>query len=258
MNKTLLRIKETLFESPLYEQLKSIIKENGFIDFKFGDYYAKVYNPKLAAILCVEDLLVSERGSKDEKTVKTLEWVKTYIKGFQEGAVYFEKTFTIAALYGNHSSEFVKNLLVNYNDSWASHKNRYPKILDHDLMKELGYYSGIVNCADNMVETHHSIFSKCVELSSSNKNDGPKNEDKLTGPLLATIHWLNSDPIPKNCEALASKHGLTASYLYKAYLNIVNDTQHRRNIDRLNHARQYISKPAALKLLDEEIKETKK
>lgn len=83
----------------------------------------------------------------------------------------------------------------------------------------------------------------------------PKATNIMTGPLLSTIHWLNDDPIPKKCEQLASKHSLSAEYLYKCWLIVYKGD---RTQDNLNKARPFITNKDGLKRLEEELKEFKK
>lgn len=83
----------------------------------------------------------------------------------------------------------------------------------------------------------------------------PKNSNNMTGPLLATIHWLNDDPIPKGCKSLAEKHNLRESYLYKCWGIVYKGDRTKENLIK---ARDFITKPHALQLLEKELKEFKK
>lgn len=87
---------------------------------------------------------------------------------------------------------------------------------------------------------------------------GSEESQEMSGPLLATIHWLNGEPIPKDCEDLANSIGKKKSYLYKCYLEIAKDPIKRRNIRILTEARKHLTAPESIRRCDDEINQAKK
>lgn len=156
--------------TPEYKTLKRLIENNGWFTINLGSDKdtVKVYTPELALIFSQNDFPVLNLDTKEEASIKTIDYLKTYIKGFKEGEDFFDKEYGISpnTLYGSNAEQYVRDIHLNYFhvehnpliQGWNYVKKMYPDIITHNNIRQFGYYSGIVSKVDAMVKKYPIIF----------------------------------------------------------------------------------------------------
>jgi hypothetical protein len=129
----------------------------------------KIYNASLAIILTTKEIPAKIGGTNQQTIVNGFDFYFTFQKAYKEGEMYFEKEFEISpdTMYGTNAQLYVNNIHLNYFhvqhteliEGWSSVKNRCPFFLTHEAIKEIGYYSGIVNKVEEQVKKHHTLFA---------------------------------------------------------------------------------------------------
>ena len=190
-------------ENPPYKSFKIQIENKGSLVIAHA-YNVKVYTPELAVILTSKELLVLNMETKTDTEINGSEYFKTYVEGYKEGEIYFEKEYKVSSntLYGANAGPYVKDLHLNFfhikhidiKEGWSFVKNQYPLIVTHKIIKEFGYYSGIVNKVEEQVKKYPQLFAtfdKCEHnpiQDHSEKENEVHSENNFT---LSTIEdWL--------------------------------------------------------------------
>jgi hypothetical protein len=146
---------------------------NHEVDRNSGDQYIpnkpkiKIYSAELAVFFNTENA----QGAFEQLriTVNGKEYFKSYEEGFLAGQQYFKDNFSVPPstllLHGDvhvmqihqhyahtmHSYKFV---------GWCSVKGQYPEIVSHKVIKEFGYYAGIVSETEEYATQYARAFKK--------------------------------------------------------------------------------------------------
>jgi hypothetical protein len=160
-----------------YLSFKSEIENNGCFKLKVETNTVKIYTPELCVIFLSKELPVLNMESKIETTLNGWVYLETYIKAYIKGEQYFDSNFQISpdVRYGVNAEDYVMDIHDNYFhrqhiagfEGWGFVKNIFPNILTHKQIKELGYYSGIVNKVEEQVKAHPRIFAKFEKCEHS-------------------------------------------------------------------------------------------
>jgi hypothetical protein len=219
---------------PDYRYLKTYIKRTGFFiaSSKNEKFAVKIYTPELVVLFLSNSIKAENLDNNKTEEINGFDYFKTYIEAYKEGEQYFETEFKVSpnTLYGANAEQYVKNIYSNFFDvqhtqsikGWGYVKKQYPNILTHNAVKELGYYSGIVNKVEELKKVHLEQFA------TFNKSDHsltpPQTEtktNKLKAPVLGLFCGLiNKIGIDKKdetesatvyCERICSKFKLPYS-----------------------------------------------
>jgi len=218
-----------------YKSFKREIENNGCLKVKTETDTVKIYTPELAVILNSKELSAFNMDTQTETTINGWDYLNTYIEAYKEGEQYFETEFKVSpdTLYGANAKQYVRDIHLNFfhvqhtgaNEGWGYVKEQYPTTLTHKVVKEYGYYSGIVNKVEEQVKKYplqFATFDKCEH----NLPPQQTKTEKLKVPQIALIHIYENILITReNAVEIAAKHGYTAKLsgegLYQDYLKYV-------------------------------------
>src|SRR5690606_24472057 len=128
--------------------------------------------------------------------------------------------------YINHLDDYMKEKVFNH----VSNGITFAK-LEEQIYKDYQHPNKKVYYMARMVLMKDRLDKALARLPHDEK-------ESMTGPLLATIHWLNGDPIPKRCAELARASGLKESYLHQCYLTVAKGPVARGSRKILSEARE--------------------
>lgn len=149
------------------DRYKDMIDFHGSIDVIDGNDTAKVYNPNLFSIFNASKHPFLNVETNESVLVDGGPYMSSYIQGFMEGEKYFIQKFGISrdTLYNSNSSKYVNDIHYHYFHAvidnytgWVSVKKSFPFIIDHSLIRKMGYYSGIVSQVEQLVKEAPEIF----------------------------------------------------------------------------------------------------
>jgi hypothetical protein len=159
-----------------FESLKYQIENNGC----FIVNNAKIYTTELSYFLSLKTLKAFNKSTKTQVEICGYDYIKTYTTAYDEGRQYFENEFkpSISILYGSHAESYIQNICDNYFKihhygafkGWNFVKHSYPISINHEVIKQFGYYAGIVSKVDELVDSHLNIFEKFDVHEDENKN----------------------------------------------------------------------------------------
>lgn len=169
---------------PEYKSYKYEIENNGSFVVNVKNDKVKIYTPELALILAFQELKALNTETKEETLIDSFDYLITYIEAYKEGERYFEENFSVSpnTLYGENAQQYIKDIHLNFfhifhygaNEGWGFVKNNYPLILTHKVIKEFGYYSGIVDKVEAMVKKYpkqFQTFEICEHQNSTEQNE---------------------------------------------------------------------------------------
>jgi hypothetical protein len=152
-----------------FSVIKKQIDVNGSFNIKSKEKSIKIYTPELALILSSTELNARNLDTKEDTAINGWEYFKTYEEAYKEGEEYFDREFKVSpdTLYGNNAEHYVKDIHMNFfhaqcggiKQGWSYVKKQYPIVLTHKAVKELGYYSGIVNRVEEQVKKYPQLFA---------------------------------------------------------------------------------------------------
>lgn len=163
----------TLFEEKArntheYKTFQREINNHGYFIIESDKGKVKVYTPELVYIFATDNLTVIDKGTKEIGTLNGYEYMQTYIEGFLEGVKEFESTIAVptSVLYGPNAEQYVRDIHHNYFHNehrsnvkgWNNVKTNFPIILTHQIIRQYGFYSGIVSEVDAMVKKYPKLF----------------------------------------------------------------------------------------------------
>jgi hypothetical protein len=188
--------------TPKYNGIQREIDNKGYINFNTDTGSVKVYSRELAEILISNSLPAQYLDTKTEIIINGKEYQNTFVEGYKEGESHFETQHKVSpnTLYGANAEQYVRDIHFKYFhkkhtnmiEGWGSVKQQYPFILTHKAVKELGFYSGIVNKVDEQIEDNPNLFAtfdKCIhnlptqQTETKTKRGTPiftNNFDKIT------------------------------------------------------------------------------
>ncbi|MFA5300874.1 MAG: hypothetical protein WC389_22005, partial [Lutibacter sp.] len=155
----------------------------------------KIYRPELAAFLCSESFPVETDNEKQVTIIDGRKYQETYIKGFSEGKEFFKNNY-IEPPGVRYDDRYISNLYVRYNgtghnehEGWNFVKSGYPITISNCIIKEWGYYAGIVSEYEELKRNYPVSFEKFeIEFSEETDSKAPKTYiTKYTPQQLNTI-----------------------------------------------------------------------
>jgi hypothetical protein len=175
-----------------YKSFKREIENNGCFIVKIDADTVKIYTPELAVILTSKELPAHNIDTQKETKISGLEYLISYIEAYKEGEQYFETEFKVSpdTVYGANAEQYVRDIHLNFfhvkhtgtKEGWGFVKNEFPTILTHKVVKEYGYYSGIVNKVEEQVKKHprqFATFDSCEHNLPPQQADIIKNTNDI-------------------------------------------------------------------------------
>ncbi|MFN7492403.1 MAG: hypothetical protein ACK5RG_05765, partial [Cyclobacteriaceae bacterium] len=178
-------------------ELYSIIKEsinkdkNKCENWKVGNQIVKIYTPVLVYLFKSRNLNVNDFSKRidssqlypvyEQKAINGREYFKAYEEGYKQGVKYFDTTFNPAHLYSPNAKTMIRDMKFNYfgDEKSSPPKTGYkyvktviPHILSGEIIKKIGYDSGIVSRTEEIAEKHPELFkgfyeNKTIELKET-------------------------------------------------------------------------------------------
>ncbi len=163
-----------------FNLLKSQIDEVGFFEAGTKTERVKIYSPGVAYILSSNKLFVKDLTTKETKYIDGTSYLNGFMEAYKEGQEYFDE---------RDSKKVAKNLAIQYeNDTntraWSYAKESNPLLISRKVLKEYGYYSGILSKLDEFVNENPDLFfEEKAEVNSdssgNNRNDIEKIKVKI-------------------------------------------------------------------------------
>ncbi len=126
----------------------------------------RVYRPELAIIFELNEIPVRDMDKRNV-VIDTRPYLEEYVSAFHEGERYFDANFVPSPniVFGSGGHQYMVDLHAKYfhaghhgRDGWNFVKNQYPVILTFDVIREFGYYSGVIHAADAVIEKYDVVF----------------------------------------------------------------------------------------------------
>jgi hypothetical protein len=239
--------------SHYYNSFCRDIVNNGWVVCNSDNDSVKIYTPELAVILTINELLVINSETKIQTKINRIEYLNTYIEAYKEGERYFENEHKVSPniLYSDKAEQYVRDIHSNFfhikhqNDfeGWGSVKNQYPEYFTHKIVKNYGFYSGIVNKLEEQIMAHPILFAsldKCEHKLTSKQNE-TKTEKIITELTkygffeLDKVRCLSEPNKQILCESIITK-GLPYSIALFEFLGFIKqlEKEHFNTKDKLN------------------------
>ena len=138
-----------------------------------------------------KELYVTNLENKQTELFICTEYIESYIEGFIEGENEFLDKWNLKpdTLYGNSSKVYAQNILKNYSITgiknsfddytsggsgfgWKQQAISIPLIITHSIIKESGFYAGLVSKVEELMRIHKSLFVNPEDI----KNQAPEPE----------------------------------------------------------------------------------
>lgn len=206
-------ILEAILSTDSYHSFKYAIDEKGFYIIRRDDQRIKVYSPELMAIFTTENLPVLERNKETDTTINGKYYLEFYLKGYNEGATYFKENYTLPpnVLYGENAKPYVMNLHHNcfhkeirfgFN-GWYSFKKSYPTLISQKVIKEFGYYAGIISMVEELASNHPRLFETFENCEQSENSESEIKE--VEKPLFLSAMFESQAKYKQIMEILVSR-----------------------------------------------------
>lgn len=155
--------KEYLFSKREHEKL-------GYNGFNYQGKYYKVYTPELNSILLCKQLETLE-----SEIINGLFYISDYVEGYLEGQSFFKDNYqpNINTLYGENARLYVMDIHNNFfhtlhsskyirsprgYEGWEYFKKNFPILVNGNIIKEYGFFSGIVFEVEELIRKHYELF----------------------------------------------------------------------------------------------------
>jgi hypothetical protein len=216
-----------------FQTIKAVIKKDGYSIIKTRTESVKVYRPELWFLFASNSFFAFNIETQTEELVRTFDYFLTYIDGYKEGEMYFETEFKVSAntLYGANAEQYVRDIHFNFfhkqhtltSEGWGYVKKSNPSILTHKVIREFGFYSGIVNKVEEQVQKHPQLFAtfdKCDHKPPIQQTQ----TEQLKVKQIALIHFYEGKQITReNAGKIAAEHGYNSKSsgegLFQDYTN---------------------------------------
>lgn len=205
------------------EQFQYYLNESGYISLRIDGREVKLYSAELSTFLVSKNLptIDPEQEKQDDdiagKALENLslihagkepihaipesepncfingsDYLDDFLKGYAEGTDYFKNSYAlpIGVLYGENAETYVMKIHDAYcrngvgkKKGWKWAKGRYPLLITHEAIRELGYYSALVSATEELLAENRHLFSKFGRCNQTPPQVG-KPKPKLNTPLI--------------------------------------------------------------------------
>jgi hypothetical protein len=163
-----------------YEKFQREIARNGYMGVTRDQTFARIYHPALAYLLCTQKLAVTRTTSQEKLTIDPSQYMDSFLDGFTAGQQYVSREFAISPgiIYGPNAKNYVDDLHMHYYHTelrpnvsgWVYVKTSRPLLINHKIIREYGYYSGIVDWVEKQIKQYPVPF-RDFHLHESGEND---------------------------------------------------------------------------------------
>ena len=194
----------------------------------------------------VKNLDTDEVVSFDRKAYQ-----KTFGESFEEGVKYFNHNFKVSAstIYNGTSKALIQDFINHYYhkeilghiEGWNGIKGVYPQVFTHKTLKNIGYYSGILSKADELLETYPRAFEAEIDKYSNIDLTDTKDADKVRYLIqMGVVDYLHNNGFGHSVSALASALGAVTGIKYRTIepnlRYYLTDKEHSKNIMNVSKA----------------------
>lgn len=157
-----------------YDRFLKTIIENKYFSITTPAKIFKIYSPSLAYLFSSNEIKAKNLETKEDFILDSNQYFETYADAYTDGEKHFEKTYKVPAeILISGAKMMVANISRNYyhtktNNSltgWNGVKNSNPIIITHKIIKDYGFYSGVLNRADAYIKEHPDTFKDFHNLS---------------------------------------------------------------------------------------------
>ncbi len=206
-----------------YSIIKREVEKNGYYIVKElnENYEVKIYTAVLAFILTSDKLQVTNLDTQKKVKINGWEYFKTYFEAYRKGEEYFETEYKVLpnVLYGANADKYVNDICLNYfeiehdgiHKGWKFVKECYPITIQREIIKNFGYYSGIVSKVEELIKKYPQLFNKfklCENEFLHSENGTKKEQPKLKIDQIALKYVYEGLQITReNGNEIAKKYG---------------------------------------------------
>lgn len=178
-----------LQETSSYYSYQRQITQDGY--YKVSNL--KVFTPELTMFLSSKNFTVENLDSNIITTIRGLNYIEFYTKGYKRGEAFFDKEFSVSndVIFSDKAERYERTLHKEYfhtqheplMDGWQYVKLKFPLIITKKEVEKFGYYSGIVSKVDDLVKRHSALFKnfdQCDYSLTENDNNNPEESTKNT------------------------------------------------------------------------------
>lgn len=146
------------------------IKKNGYLLITYKSAEVKSYWGALVNFLSSQKAEVQNSKTQVIEVVDGTQFLDIYISAFKEGADYFDSKYGVSpnVLFGAEAKPFGEILHHQYYHSkkhiegWLHWRSFAPHIVSYQIIKDYGYYAGIISRFDDMANEYPEFFKKYV------------------------------------------------------------------------------------------------
>lgn len=183
----------TAAKSKLYIDAKKVIGLEKFDTLTFNDKKLKIYTPEISYVLHCSTLEVKNTSTQNIELIDTKPFLNEYYNGYLEGEKYFDENYKVSTetIFSERVELYVNDITYQYEKAEIPNKPLYRgwkyvidynnTILSKKELYELGYYSGIVDKVEELVNKYPNIFTKgkIKDERSDNSIDNTTNSKTL-------------------------------------------------------------------------------
>jgi hypothetical protein len=236
--------------------LLSYFNEHGFMVIN----NFKCYSAGLAHLFSftseVKNLDTNEIIPFDRKAYK-----RTFSESFNKGVEYFTNNFKVSAstIYSKESKALISDLLNHYYhkeilghiEGWNGIRGIYHEVFTHTTIENIGYYSGILSKADELIEMYPNAFEKEIDKFNGIDLTDTKDIDKVRYLIqMGIVDNLHNNGFTHSVNAMAIALGAVTGIkreTIEPYLRYyLTDKEHSKNI---------MNVPKSVKKVDDKLKE---
>lgn len=154
-----------------YSNYNSFEVSSKTIGYNSIDRLVKVYRPELFVILTEKELIVQLSETETDK-INGIKFRPSFIDGFNDGYnMIKDKYQDILSIHKVHIDDIKENyfniLHENKFKGWNAVRKMFPRIISHDIIRQYGYYSGIVARIDEMINEYPTAFKNFRQVEDA-------------------------------------------------------------------------------------------
>jgi RNA binding exosome subunit len=142
-------------------------RKSFFIRYEGANF--EVYHPLLALFFSQTQITLNEQLNKQNtKAIITYDYFESFMQGYNKGTEYFKKNYkaTPELIYGKNAELYVKDIHSMFfhegcqspTQGWISFVKSFTMTLSHSIIKNYGFYSGIVREVQKTIAKHPKLF----------------------------------------------------------------------------------------------------
>lgn len=179
-----------------YTAYKKVIIEEGSIGLKVDNQLteAYVFTLELVLLFLQTEIEVKDRATKEFTNIRTIDYSRTFIKGFKVGQKDFIDTYKYDPQNTNTLVLDLKKGLYELDfggnkKGWTYVKSVVPFTLNHETIWNYGHASGCLYEVEKLFHVHKSFYNQFVkymkpEMATAQKEENPLESIWLKNPKI--------------------------------------------------------------------------